>query len=180
MKKENSMDTLLPCPFCGGEAHAVKISSHHAPFRLSENWQVLCSECRIQTDEGYDNPQNAIKVWNTRCKENSLTFGTYQQESKRTAIYPSVGNNYMYPVLGLVGEAGEVANLIKKIQRDAGGILTQEHKGRVKKELGDIVWYVSQIATELGLQFEDIASENLKKLFSRMERGTLQGSGDDR
>mgnify|MGYP001577277861 CR=1 FL=1 len=109
-----------------------------------------------------------------------MTFEEYQKESKKTAIYPNVGNNYIYPILGLLGEAGEVANIIKKIQRDGRGIITQEHKDRLKKELGDCIWYCAQIASELNLQFEDIASENLKKLFSRMERGVLQGSGDDR
>ena len=109
-----------------------------------------------------------------------MTFEEYQKESKKTAIYPNIGNNYIYPILGLLGEAGEIANCIKKIQRDYNDVLMPEHKDRIKKELGDITWYVSQIASELNLQFEEIASENLKKLFSRMERGVLQGSGDDR
>jgi len=109
-----------------------------------------------------------------------MTFEEYQKQSRKTAVYPDAGNNFIYPTLGLSGEAGEVADKIKKVLRDKGGKLDEETKADIEKELGDVVWYVAQIATELGISFEQVAGENLKKLFSRLERGTIKGSGDNR
>ncbi len=109
-----------------------------------------------------------------------MTFNEYQKDSRKTAIYPDIGNNFIYPTLGLAGESGEVAEKIKKVIRDKGGIVDETTKQEIKKELGDVLWYVSQIASELGLSLEDVASENIKKLFSRLERGKIGGSGDNR
>ena len=85
-----------------------------------------------------------------------------------------------YPALGLCGEAGEVAEKVKKTLRDDGGVLTDERREALSRELGDVLWYLSQLATEAGLDLEEIAAENLDKLLSRRERGMLRGSGDDR
>ena len=85
-----------------------------------------------------------------------------------------------YPALGLCGEAGEVAEKVKKTLRDDGGVLSDDRRDALSRELGDVLWYLSQLATEAGLDLEEIASENLAKLFSRQERGVLRGSGDDR
>lgn len=109
-----------------------------------------------------------------------MTFNEYQKESRKTAIYPNADNNFIYPALGLCGESGEVAEKIKKVIRDKGGVIDEVAKQEIKKELGDVLWYISQIARELGLSLEDVASENLKKLFSRKDRGMIKGSGDNR
>lgn len=109
-----------------------------------------------------------------------MTINEYQKESRKTAFYPNNGKNLVYPTLGLVGEAGEIANRIKKISRDDEGILTEEKKKIIKKELGDVLWYAAQIATEMEISLEDVAKDNLDKLFSRKERGTLHGDGDNR
>ncbi len=109
-----------------------------------------------------------------------MTFEEYQKKSRQTAKYPDAGNNFIYPTLGLCGEAGEVAEKIKKIIRDDDGKITEEKRDLLKKELGDVLWYVSQISTELNLSLEEVAGENLKKLFSRLERGKISGSGDNR
>lgn len=109
-----------------------------------------------------------------------MEFNEYQKKAKETAIYPKVGENYIYPVLGLCGEAGEVAEKIKKIFRDDKGVLTEERKGIIKKELGDVLWYLSQVAEELGLSLDEVALFNLEKLLSRKERGKLTGDGDNR
>lgn len=109
-----------------------------------------------------------------------MTFEEYQKQSRTTAIYPNQGNNYIYPTLGLCGESGEVAEKIKKLIRDDNGIVTDEKKEEIKKELGDIMWYLAQLCTEFGLNMDDVAAGNLEKLFSRMERGAIQGSGDNR
>ena len=109
-----------------------------------------------------------------------LTFEEYQKLSRRTAKYPDAGKNFLYPTLGLSGEAGEVANKIKKILRDKGGAVDEEMRKALEGELGDVLWYVSQIATELGLSLEEIAAGNIEKLYSRLERDALSGSGDER
>lgn len=110
-----------------------------------------------------------------------MTFEEYQKESRKTAKYPAImGKNFIYPTLGLAGEAGEVAEKVKKILRDKGGVVSEETKKEITKELGDVLWYLSQIATELDVSLEDVAGENLKKLFSRMERGLISGDGDNR
>ncbi|MBI2932631.1 MAG: nucleoside triphosphate pyrophosphohydrolase family protein [Planctomycetes bacterium] len=109
-----------------------------------------------------------------------MRFDEYQKRSRETAIYPDAGANFVYPTLGLAGEAGEVAEKVKKVLRDRGGRMDDETRATVKKELGDVLWYVAQLATELGLSLGEVAQENLAKLASRKERGVLGGSGDAR
>ncbi len=109
-----------------------------------------------------------------------MNFQEYQKKSRLTAIYPNLNNNFIYPTLGLVGEAGEVAEKIKKIIRDQKGKITDKNKEEIKKELGDVLWYLSQLSTELGLEMEDVAQKNIEKLTSRLKRGKLSGSGDNR
>lgn len=109
-----------------------------------------------------------------------MDFNEYQKESRKTAIYPNPGDNFIYPTLGLAGEAGEVANKIKKVMRDKGGLMSEAEKEEVKGELGDVLWYVAQIATELKLDLEDVVRANMKKLLSRLERGVIGGNGDNR
>lgn len=109
-----------------------------------------------------------------------MNFSEYQAASRKTAIYPDIGSNFVYPTLGLTDEAGEVAGKVKKIFRDDGGVLTEEKRQDISKELGDVLWYIAQLATELNLDLGDIAQANLDKLASRKERGTLHGSGDNR
>jgi NTP pyrophosphatase (non-canonical NTP hydrolase) len=109
-----------------------------------------------------------------------MEFSEYQELSRRTATYPRAGEDMTYPALGLCGEAGEVAEKVKKTIRDDGGVLTDERREALARELGDVLWYLSQLATEARLDLEAIAAENLDKLFSRQERGVLRGSGDDR
>lgn len=109
-----------------------------------------------------------------------MTFAEYQKLSRETALYPDKGKNFIYPALGLAGEAGEVADKVKKILRDDAGTLTEERRAAIKDELGDVLWYVSQLATELAYDLEHIAAGNIEKLFSRKARGVLTGSGDNR
>lgn len=104
----------------------------------------------------------------------------YQQRSRATAVYPDAGSNLTYPALGLCGEAGEAAEKVKKAIRDDGGELTAERREALAAELGDVLWYVAQLATEAGLELDEIARQNLDKLLSRQSRAVLQGSGDFR
>jgi len=109
-----------------------------------------------------------------------MELNDYQRESRKTALYPEVGRNAIYPTLGLVGEAGEVADKVKKILRDKKGVFDKESKDAIKLELGDVLWYVAQLSSELGYELEDIGYSNLQKLKSRKSRGKIQGSGDER
>jgi NTP pyrophosphatase (non-canonical NTP hydrolase) len=107
-----------------------------------------------------------------------VQLSDYQQRSRATAVYPNAGHNLTYPTLGLCGEAGEAAEKVKKALRDDGGLLTEERRAALAAELGDVLWYLAQLATEAGLELDTIAEENLSKLLSRQERGVLAGSGD--
>lgn len=99
-----------------------------------------------------------------------MNFEEYQSEASQTALYPNRLNNLGYPTLGLAGEAGEVANIVKKIQRDHGGVITDEIRGKLKDELGDVLWYISACADELGLTLTEIAEYNVNKLAKRHGR----------
>jgi len=109
-----------------------------------------------------------------------MTFEEYQKISRKTAIYPNLGKNFVYPTLGLVGEAGEVAEKVKKIIRDDNGTMNDEKRKEIAMELGDVLWYISQLAVEIDFSFDEIAKLNIEKLNSRQKRGELGGSGDNR
>jgi NTP pyrophosphatase (non-canonical NTP hydrolase) len=109
-----------------------------------------------------------------------MDFEEYQKKSRETALYPNKGSNFIYPVLGLAGESGEVAEKIKKVLRDDNGAIGEEKKEEIKKELGDVLWYLAQIATELNLSLDAVAKDNIRKLRSRKRRNKIHGSGDNR
>jgi NTP pyrophosphatase (non-canonical NTP hydrolase) len=109
-----------------------------------------------------------------------MNLSDYQERSRATAVYPEAGSNLLYPTLGLCGESGEVAEKIKKMVRDEGGVLTDERRQALSKEMGDVLWYLAQLATEAHLDLDAIAEANLAKLLSRQHRDQLNGSGDNR
>ena len=109
-----------------------------------------------------------------------MDLNAYQDAARLTAIYPDVGNNPIYPTLGLSGEAGEVADKVKKVLRDRNGQFDDSVRAEIALELGDVLWYVAQLASELGYELEDVANQNLQKLRDRSSRGQLKGSGDHR
>jgi NTP pyrophosphatase (non-canonical NTP hydrolase) len=109
-----------------------------------------------------------------------MQLSEYQARSRATAVYPGAGDNLLYPTLGLCGESGEVAEKVKKMLRDDGGVLSDERRSALAKELGDVLWYAAQLATEAGLDLDAVATANLEKLLDRQRRGALRGSGDDR
>ncbi len=109
-----------------------------------------------------------------------MTFEEYQKLSRQFAAYPTCGASFVYPALGLASEAGEVADKFKKIIRDEGSVISEDKKIEIAKELGDVLWYVSQISSELNLPLEEVAKLNLEKLDSRLKRGKISGSGDNR
>jgi len=103
----------------------------------------------------------------------------YQKLATKTAIYGE-GNKINYPILGLLGEAGEIANKYKKVLRDDAGLLTEEKREALLDELGDVLWYCAALANDLDATLAHVATRNIEKLRARAERGTIQGSGDNR
>lgn len=104
-----------------------------------------------------------------------MKFNDYQALAQTTAIYPQNAKVF-YPCLGLAGEVGEVCEKIKKHVRDGRELDKEE----LKKELGDVLWYLSALSSDLGIDLEDVAVTNYNKLKSRMERNVISGSGDNR
>ena len=108
------------------------------------------------------------------------SFSTYQRESRKTWRAVRMDHALVYPTLGLLNEAGELAGKVKKIFRDKDGVIGEADRLALKGELGDVLWYLAQICTELDLSLPDVAAANLEKLFSRMARNALSGEGDER
>lgn len=106
-----------------------------------------------------------------------MLMSDYQMQCMKTAIYPEHAQ-VTYPALGLAGEVGEVCNKIKKMTRD--GKPVEELRAELLAELGDVLWYLAALSHDLNIALEVIAEENIKKLNNRLERGVLQGSGDNR
>jgi NTP pyrophosphatase (non-canonical NTP hydrolase) len=107
-------------------------------------------------------------------------FNDYQRLSRKTWSLIHTDHAIVYPTLGLVNEAGEVAGKVKKIFRDKNGEIGEAEREALKQELGDVLWYLAQICTELNLSLEEVAEANLEKLFSRLERNAIRGDGDTR
>lgn len=120
----------------------------------------------------------------------NIDFDIYQKEAHTTADYPapemfseghnSYEMNYVYPALGLAEEAGEVAGKFAKAVRDNNGVIDEDRKREIKKELGDVLWFVAELCTCLDTSLKEVAELNLLKLASRKQRGVLHGSGDNR
>jgi len=117
----------------------------------------------------------------------------FQIEAHKFAIYPSpviyetAGDqsftrtlDYVYPALALAEEAGEVAGKYAKAVRDCNGNIDSERRDAIKKELGDVMWFVAELSTQLGLTLEEVMAANIEKLTSRKARGVISGSGDNR
>jgi len=123
-------------------------------------------------------------------KLKNLTFDEYQACARETAIYPDmrlaedppavVTRGLLYTVLGLADETGEIAGKVKKIMRDKHSMLDETDVKSLKKELGDVCWYLAMAAYELDINLGDVAKLNVEKLASRKQRGVLGGSGDER
>ena len=109
-----------------------------------------------------------------------MNFTDYQTKSRKTAKYPAIGHPVIYPTLGLTNEAGEVAGKIKKVFRDKDGHISEDTRQALKAELGDVLWYLAQVSTELGLTLDEVAEANITKLYDRLERGRIGGDGDTR
>lgn len=109
-----------------------------------------------------------------------LTFDEYQKLSKGTSEYSDFIPAWVYLALGLAGESGEVVDKLKKVARNHNGVFSEDHKLEIQKELGDVMWYVSQLCEELGLSMGEVAAKNREKLEDRKARGVIKSRGDNR
>ena len=108
-----------------------------------------------------------------------MKLNDYQKRALETAIYPNE-EKVIYPALGMAGEAGEVADKVKKIIRDNNSKISNEKALEIAKEIGDVLWYCATMANDLGFDLETIAKMNYQKLHSRQQRGVISGNGDNR
>ena len=113
-----------------------------------------------------------------------MDFDEYQEKAKKYDFFEATGElrqpGFLEKVLGLAGEAGETADKFKKILRDKDGLISEEDRTAIIKELGDTLWYIAAIARYLDMPLSEVASTNLDKLESRTQRGTMHGEGDER
>jgi NTP pyrophosphatase (non-canonical NTP hydrolase) len=108
-------------------------------------------------------------------------FSEYQEQARKLDLYPIDGFGLLAHALGLANEAGEVLGKLKKIIRDENSQFhTYNSREDIKKELGDTLWYLSNLAYDFGLSLDEVATDNIKKLIDRKNRGVLKGSGDNR
>jgi len=109
------------------------------------------------------------------------SFDGYQTMAHSTSLNTEIhGDKVLYPAIGIGNEAGEFLGKFKKLFRDRGGVYDDQFKEDIKKELGDVLWYISETATQLDISLSEIADKNIDKLFSRKERNQIHGSGDNR
>jgi NTP pyrophosphatase (non-canonical NTP hydrolase) len=108
-----------------------------------------------------------------------MEINEYQKAALTTAVYPE-DKRIIYPALGMCGEAGEVADKVKKVIRDNNQNFTNDRKREIAKEIGDVLWYCATLSHDLGFSLEEVAQMNIDKLASRQRRGKLSGSGDNR
>jgi NTP pyrophosphatase (non-canonical NTP hydrolase) len=124
--------------------------------------------------------EQEAKQFMERRGMSTITATEYQQKASETAIFPKQ-KALEYITLGLTGEAGEIANKVKKLIRDGADEETLEQKKiEIGYELGDVLWYCAMLAREVDINLGHIMEKNIEKLHSRKERGTLGGSGDNR
>lgn len=109
-----------------------------------------------------------------------MDFDDYQKKTSETRIKSSFVPDFVFMTIALSGEAGEVTEKIKKVIRDDNGVISEEKKEEIEKELGDVLWCLAQLASDLDMSLENIAQKNLEKALSRKERGMIHGAGDNR
>lgn len=128
---------------------------------------VYCKQMMVERDSKSDDSPKGF------------TFNEYQEQAHKTAIYPTK-DTLAYLTMGLVGEAGEIVNKVKKVLRDKGGVLNTATAYDIASEVGDCLWYCAELCRFLGWPLEEVAKANLSKLNTRKQEGTLQGDGDNR
>ena len=109
-----------------------------------------------------------------------MDFNEYQKKAATPSAYPKLEGPFMFPLVGMGGELGEIFEKVKKLFRDQGGNITQEFKDDIKKEIGDVLWYLTMFAQEFDITLEEVAQANLDKCIDRKKRNVVRGDGDNR
>ena len=111
-----------------------------------------------------------------------MDFDAYQEQATKTATFDGKQKEYqlMYLTLGVTGEAGEIAEKVKKLMRNDDGLISDEKRDELKREIGDVLWYLSQLSRVLGFPFSEAAEANIAKLADRKARGVIKSTGDNR
>ena len=167
---------MRTCAKCG--ASVERLADCSMAMNLGDGEVHWCKKC-LPTPSAeliIEELERFMSTVNKNSEEKSMNFTEYQAAAKKTAIYPK--ESLFYPALGLAGEAGEVANKVKKLYR--GDLTKAELKEALSKELGDCCWYIAALCDEMGLDMGEVAELNVKRLADRQARGALGGSGDDR
>ena len=133
----------------------------------------------MNTQEGQLELELGTQTNETHKYKRISDLDMYQEVAKTTAIYPRE-QAIIYPTLGLTGEAGEVANKVKKIIRDGSNKNDEKLVSEIKAEIGDCLWYIAVLADDFNIKLSDIANANIEKLANRQKKGTIHGSGDTR
>lgn len=152
--------------------YSITMHTHHGSEELFK-----LPSCSICNSAYYPVTQGP----HTHCEiVRLIDFNQYQIQAVSTAIYPGRGNNFIYPAFGLGGETGEVLEKLKKVLRDKDGRIDNTTREALCKELGDVLWYVANLASELKIPLDVVVRTNVRKLFKRQEDEKLHGEGDDR
>ena len=172
---DEEIPPLGNCPKCGSPLMRLWGEGwdwdHATCPRRNCDYDIELDECTCHEPDGtvyqYTQPEEEEE-------ENEMEMNSYQEAAFTTATAES--QNIYYMTMGLTGEAGEIANKVKKVMRDNKRLDLED----IKHELGDVLWYVAGLSTVLGISLEEVAKANIEKLASRKERGVIGGSGDDR
>lgn len=163
---------LGECPLCGTKLCRIWGEMWDRDIAICPN-KNCDYEQELYTMTGHE-IDGSIIMFDTREDEEKMVMNDYQKQAFTTATEEC--KNIFYMTMGMTGEAGEIANKVKKVMRDGKQLDLED----IKHELGDVLWYVASFATVLGIDLEEVAQENLDKLKSRKERGVIGGSGDNR
>jgi len=163
---------------------------------IGEEFQADLESYIDYVNDSYEEPEEVVLGLNTvdgvtvlpyeilDIDHGDFTFNEYQKLTLASAVYPEAGDATVaalsYCGLGLGGETGEVLEHLKKVQRDHDGVVSPERREALSKELGDVLWYLGRLVSELGLELDTVARKNIEKLQDRKNRGVIQGSGDNR
>lgn len=178
-----SIDRVSPAHRFANDQHTCEKNSSES---TSPHTLYTDNELPEATNFTHDTKTNTAPVTteDRTGTASAYTFDNYQEDAGTTAFYPSANTGaeeaIAYTILGLIGEAGEVANKYKKVLRDKGGYADLDDLTAIATEIGDILWYCARLASELGANLSTIATENYRKLNDRKSRDVLYGSGDDR
>ena len=150
-----------------------KIESNTPMYCTTYKGTKVCAKTEERLNEIVEQLKKTGKIMT------NMTLNQYQEEALKTAIYPE-DKKIIYPTLGLTGEAGEVAEKVKKVIRDNNQEFTDEKKRQIALEISDVLWYCATLSHDIGYTLGEIGKMNIDKLASRQQRNKIGGSGDER